>query len=292
MVRLGAVALVIAAALATLAPGAAAARQLRGIGLDKFRFADGSRYALFPEDWGLRIVDTVDGGRSAFDYTRITGTEDPYGCDPGGAHHGLVVVNCRGSEWDADRPWVVDLTTFEAVTPPGDTPRGGWSQPLLFGWVGTHWIASNDSGTRIDGLWVFWNWHTGEQVSESTVHERVTRDLDTPELAVRSPDLAARNGRRSVWERHGHLTLRARGQRTRLGACPCSATVALSGGRVAWISGRVLQSYRIRDGSRIRWQIPGEPSDCEKRILRYTRNRLYVTDFCEGDFYVTRWPSA
>jgi hypothetical protein len=291
MLRVGAALVLIAVALAALAPGDALARQLRRIGSieEETRLADGSRYTLSAEDWGLRIVDTVNGRRTAFDYTQITGTEYPYSCYPGEADHGLVVVNCPDPKRYGDSPWVVDLASREAVTPPGERPLGDYSQTLDFGWVGTYWIVSDESRTG-DG-WTFWNWRTGAVAYASASQERVPRDLDTPKLAVRPPELAARNGQRSVWERNGRLTLRDPERRVRLGACPCSATVALSGGRVAWISGRLLESYRIRNGSRIRWRIPGEGSDCESRRLSYTRNRLYVKDFCEGGLYVAKWPT-
>jgi hypothetical protein len=289
MLRIGAAVLLMAAVIAAVVPGVGTARELRRVGEDEFRVGDGSRYALSPEEWGLEIVDTIDGTRSAFEYTRITGNENPGSCYLGeNPHDGLAVVNCFDPEI-GDRPWVVDLTTFEAVTPPGNPPLGGWSNPLHYDWVGAHWVVSDES--RDDKTWSFWNWHTGEIVFVAAQQERLPRDPDTAEPAVRSPELAARKGQRFVWERNGRLTLRDPERRVRLGTCPCSATVALSGGRVAWISGRLLQSYRIRNGSRVEWRIPGERSDCESRRLSYTRNRLYVADFCEGGLYVAKWPT-
>jgi hypothetical protein len=289
MARTAALVLLAMAVFGTSAASASAARQMRqlepGVGFE----ADDSRYAVFGETWGLRIVDTVDHERTAFEYSRIPigGGSD---CSLGDAHAGFAVVNCYDPEnYGNPRPWVVDLSTLDVVTPPGSPPLGKYSQPFEYYWVGIHWVAVFDGDAE---AWVFWNWRTGVFKFVAGWTRRAPRDLDTPELLKRPPDLAAWEGRTGVWERQGRLELWHRDRHVLLALCPCSGDVALGGGRVAWTRGKFLTSYRIRDGRRIRWRIRGSADGYPEPRLLHTRNRLYVFNWYDVTGYATRWPPA
>ena len=275
--------------LGIFAAPAPAVRQMRHLEPNDFE-ADDSRYAVFSETWGLRIVDTVQHQSTAFEYSRIpTYGENDSSCSLGDAHAGYAVLNCYTEEYGNPRPWVVNLSTLDVVTPPGSPPIGKYSQPFEYYWVGIHWVAVFDGDAE---AWVFWNWRTGEFRFLDGWAKRPLRDLDTAQLLARPRGLAASEGRTRVWDRYGRLELWHRTRHVLLALCPCSGEIALSAGRVAWTHGKFLTSYRIRDGWRIRWRLPASERGYPEPLLFHTRNRLYVFNWYDESGYAARWPPA